>query len=194
MSIIDDLKAASGETSGAPGASAVPAAGAALPPAQGGPSFSDTEMRTLSGGGRPSPYRAPAAKPAQETAQPFDLGALRKEIDADLSSLGTREALDEALSGLGDLAAPAEEEPHAPAPVQPAAQTQDAPAAIGFSHTFDTAPAKKFRESAVRRIRDRLSGVRRTGKPMSDDAASADPETFKFPTLEDLDASVPLPW
>ena len=169
-----------------------PSAGAALPPAQGGPSFSDTEMRTLSGGGRPSPYRAPAAKPAQETAQPFDLDALRKEIGEDLSSLGTREALDEAISGLGDLPAPAEEEPPAPAPAQPAAP--DAPAAIGLARTFDTAPAKKFRESAVRRMRDRLSGVRRTGKPMSDDAASADPETFKFPTLEDLDASVPLPW
>ena len=172
------------------GAAASPA-GANLPPAQGGPSFSDTEMRTLSGGGRPSPYRAPAAKPAQETAQPFDLDALRREIGEDLSSLGTREALDEAISGLGDLPAPAEEEPtHATA--QPPAP--DAPAAIGFARTFDTAPAKKFRESAVRRMRDRLSGVRRTGKPMSDDAASADPETFKFPTLEDLDASVPLPW
>ncbi len=169
MSIIDDLKAASGETSGAPGASAVPAAGAALPPAQGGPSFSDTEMRTLSGGGRPSPYRAPAAKPAQETAQPFDLDALRKEIDADLSSLGTREALDEAISGLGDLPAPVEEEPPAPAPAQPAAQTQDAPQTVDAARI--EANRKRISQASVSSLKRFLSGGRPTGRRISDDEA-----------------------
>mgnify|MGYP000293281170 CR=1 FL=1 len=70
MSLIDDLKSRDAAPSAAPeSASSAPGGypsllGAALPPAQGGPSFSDTEMRTLSGGGRPSPYRAAAAKPA----------------------------------------------------------------------------------------------------------------------------------
>lgn len=169
MSIIDDLKAASGETSGAPGASAVPAAGAALPPAQGGPSFSDTEMRTLSGGGRPSPYRAPAAKPAQETAQPFDLDALRKEIDADLSSLGTREALDEAISGLGALPAPAEEEPPAPAPAQPEARTQDAPQTVDAARI--EANRKRISQASVSSLKRFLSGGHPTGRRISDDEA-----------------------
>ena len=146
-----------------------PSAGAALPPAQGGPSFSDTEMRTLSGGGRPSPYRAPAAKPAQETAQPFDLNALRKEIGEDLSSLGTREALDEAISGLGDLSAPAEEEPPAPAPAQPDAQTQDAPQTVDAARI--EANRKRISQASVSSLKRFLSGGRPTGRRISDDEA-----------------------
>ena len=167
-----------------------PSAGAALPPAQGGPSFSDTEMRTLSGGGRPSPYRAPAAKPAQEAAQPFDLDALRKEIDADLSSLGTREALDEAISGLGDLPAPAEEEPPATVLAQPA--EQDAP--VPLPTLADDRRAEEKREANWKRALGsfQASASRKGGKRLSLREAFSDDRSLHFERPDERNRTTPF--
>ncbi len=122
----------------------------------------------------------------------IDLDAMKQELGASLSSIDTREALEDAKKNLDKALAPPVEKPQAPAVEQ--SQPPENSQVVQVGMTFNTEPAKKFRENAVRRMRERLSGVRRTGKPMSDDAAAADPETFKFPTLEELDMSVPLPW
>jgi len=173
-----------------------PSPGAALPPAQGGPSFSPSEMQVLSGGQAAQPSIERLVRPADRTVPPaasgIDLDEMRKELDASLSSIDTREALEDAKKNLDKALAPSVEKPQAPAVEQ--SQPPESSQTVQVGMTFNTEPAKKFRENAVRRMRERLSGVRRTGKPMSDDAAAADPETFKFPTLEELDTSVPLPW
>jgi hypothetical protein len=191
MSLIDDQNLPPAPQPGlAAGAPApAPSAGAALPPAQGGPSFSDTEMRTLSGGGRPSPYRAPAAKPAQETAQPFDLDALRKEIGEDLSSLGTREALDEAISGLGDLPAPAEEPP-APAPAQPPAP--DAP--VPLPTLADDRRAEEKREANWKRALGsfQASASRKGGKRLSLREAFSDDRSLHFERPDERNRTTPF--
>ena len=171
-------------------------AGAALPPSQGGPSFSPSEMQVLAGGQSSAAPIVSWARPADRTVPPeasgIDLDAMKKELDASLSSIDTREALEDAKKSLDKVLAPAVEDQQAPIATQ--SQSPEKPTMVQAGTTFNAEPVKKFREIAVRRVRDRLSGVRRTGRPMSDDTASADPETFKFPTLEELDMSTPLPW
>jgi hypothetical protein len=166
MSIIDDLKAASGETSGAPGASAVPAAGAALPPSPA--ALSDADAKVLSGGGRETRsagYRPSGREPEPE--QDFDLAALQKSIGEDLAGLNTREALDEALAGLGSAApATAAEEPAAPEFAQP-----ETKAAEKVDAARVEADRKRISQASVSSLKRFLSGGHPTGRRISDDEA-----------------------
>lgn len=95
-----------------------PSPGAALPPAQGGPSFSPSEMQVLSGGQAAQPPIERLVRPEERTVQPamsgFDLDAMKKELGASLSSIDTREALEDAKKSLDKVLTPEKEPEHPP--------------------------------------------------------------------------------
>jgi len=184
-----------------------PTPGAALPSLQGASALSQSEMRILSGnGGSPAQWAPPPAPPPRgESGDPSILpqetiDELRKEVSEDLGTLNTKEALDAAVRSLDDVgsgngAGPAAEAVEDAPPgsesasSEPRAGADDANIVAARQES-----ARRAREIASRRTKDRLSGIQRRGKPMSDDEAASDPGTFRFPSIEELDADVPLPW
>lgn len=181
--------------------------GASLPPMQGAQNLTQSEMRVLSGnGGAPSRWSPPvASQERRETGDPSiisqdALDELRKEVSEDLGTLDTKDALDAAVRALDDVGGgngtplPSEAAEEA----FPGSESASPAAPAGATGANDAAArqesARKAREIAARRTRDRLSGIQRRGKPMSDDDAASDPGTFRFPSIEELDADVPLPW
>lgn len=89
--------------------------GAALPPAQGGPSFSPSEMQVLAGGQSSAAPIVSGASPADRTVPPaasgIDLDEMRKELEDSLSTIDTTAALEDARKNLGKVLAPERENP-----------------------------------------------------------------------------------
>lgn len=187
------------------GARRTPSPGAALPPAQGGPSFSQTEMQLLSGSpgqtkdmDAPAPYRADDAGPKNALQPPggFDLDAVKKEVEDSLSTIDTTAALEDARKNLGKALAPERETP--PLILKEEAERRSA----AGDESWRLPPEEQARWERV--MRDNLGAARRrmetraAGTPgrsrMTTEQAEQSEDTFRFPTLEELESERPSPW
>ena len=160
-----------------------PSIGAPLPPAQGGPSFSQTEMQVLAGGSPPVdqvqrfvPVRPDAT---QRRGQPaFDLDSVKKEVEESLSAIDTTAALEDARKELGTVLAP--ELDHPPLILKEEAERRSAAGDESWrlppeeQAKWERRIAERRRQSAeaAKSAMSRsLSGGRATGKKITDDEA-----------------------
>ena len=169
--------------------------GAALPPAQGGPSFSQTEMQVLAGGQPPAERWT---RPEERTAQPaaFDLDAVKKEVEDSLSTIDTTAALEDARKNLGKVLATELENP----PMIEVGEAKSRSAAGDESWRLPPEEQAKWERvqknnlaAAKRRMEARATGVAGRAR-MTTEQAEQSEDTFHFPSLEELDAERPSPW
>lgn len=175
----------------------MPENGAALPPMQGGPALSASEMQTLGMPGRaPNESLLPARAPtraaylqeaASEGVSQIDIEALRKQIAADIDSFGRTAAL------------PQSERVSEPEP-QPEPQPEPAAPHVLNREEWSqrnaeaAAAAVKLRDGALKRMVAYADPNVPKRKRQTDAEAFADPNAYEIMSVDAMSANRRLPW